>query len=91
MLEADKYKKRNEHEFQEKLVCKQISSSKSFVSSCRYLSMPIVYMLPKQFEETYRNITGNYTEIRMKAKSKDVLFLCFSFLESLSYNRDDKN
>lgn len=71
MLEADKYKKRNEHEFQEKLVCKQISSSKSFVSSCRYLSMPIVYMLPKQFEETYRNITGNYTEIRMKAKSKD--------------------
>lgn len=33
--------------------------------------MPIVYMLPKQFEETYRTITGNYTEIRMKVKSKD--------------------
>ena len=33
--------------------------------------MPIVYMLPKQFEENYRNITGNYTEIRMRVKSKD--------------------
>ena len=33
--------------------------------------MPIVYMLPKQFEETYRTITGNYTEIRMNKLQLD--------------------